>query len=168
VIRVEVGDLRLGPVVAGSWSWGQPDPGGAGEGGSSPDQAGVCQNRQMAQARRAGWRGVREEPAFYVPQSFTGSNLADLGRKRCVPAVALLAGGELRGWCGSAARGGHGEGLRRTHGEAAGTQSGSSFVERITVNTGTVLDLARRHVAGVEGWAGRTDRRSVRDGAEPP
>src|SRR3954453_12077062 len=32
--------LRGGPVVAGSWSWGQPDRGGAGEGGSSPDQAG--------------------------------------------------------------------------------------------------------------------------------
>src|SRR3712207_9322700 len=94
----------------------------------------------MAQARRAGWRGVREEPASYVPQSFTGSNLTDLGRKRCAPPAGLLAGGELRGWRGPAARGGHGEGLRRTPGEAAGTQSGSSSVERVTVNTGTVAD----------------------------
>jgi sarcosine oxidase, subunit alpha len=31
------------------------------------DQAGMCRNRQMAQARRAGWRGVGEEPASYVP-----------------------------------------------------------------------------------------------------
>jgi len=33
---VEVRDLRRRPVAAGRWSWGQPDPGGAGEGGSSP------------------------------------------------------------------------------------------------------------------------------------
>jgi hypothetical protein len=34
-----------------------------------------------------------------------------------------------------AGSGGHGECLRRTCGDAAGTQSGSSFVERVTVNT---------------------------------
>lgn len=38
--------------------------------------------------------------------------------------------------------GGHEEGLRRTRGDAAGTQSGSSFIERTTVNTGTVPNLA--------------------------
>ena len=51
----------------------------------------------MAQARRAGWRGVREEPASYVPQSFTGSNLADLGRKRCAPAAAVVVAGNFAG-----------------------------------------------------------------------
>jgi RNA-directed DNA polymerase len=34
-------------------SWGQPDPGGAGEGGSSPDEAGTRQDCQMAWVRRA-------------------------------------------------------------------------------------------------------------------
>src|SRR4051812_46206645 len=38
--------------------------------------------------------------------------------------------------------GGHGEGLRGSRGDAAGTKSGSSFIERIAVNTGTVSVLA--------------------------
>lgn len=38
--------------------------------------------------------------------------------------------------------GGHEECLRRTRGDAAGTQSGSYSVERTTVNTGTVPNLA--------------------------
>jgi len=37
VVRAEVRDLRLRPVAAGRWSWGQPDRGGAGEGGSAED-----------------------------------------------------------------------------------------------------------------------------------
>jgi hypothetical protein len=45
----------------------------------------------MVQVGRAGWRGVREEPASYVPQPYAGSNLADLGRKRCAPAVTLAS-----------------------------------------------------------------------------
>jgi hypothetical protein len=45
---------------------------------------------------------------------------------------------------------GHEEGLRRTHGDAAGTQSGSSFVERMTVNTGTTRDLALHHMSSVD------------------
>lgn len=36
--------------------------------------------------------------------------------------------------------GDHGEVLRGSRGDAAGTESGFSFIERITVNTGTVLD----------------------------
>ncbi|MDQ6949164.1 MAG: hypothetical protein M3256_23625, partial [Actinomycetota bacterium] len=32
-------------------SWGQPDPGGAGEGGSSPDKAGTCPHCQRARVR---------------------------------------------------------------------------------------------------------------------
>ena len=56
--------------------------------------------------------------------------------------------------------------LRGSRGEAAGTESGSSSVERITVNTGTVLVLPSR-ASGSGGSAGRTDRRSVQGGAEP-
>jgi hypothetical protein len=58
--------------------------------------------------------------------------------------------------------------LRGSRGDTAGTEPGSSFVERITVNTGTVLVLPLCCVSGVVVWAGRTDRRAVQDGAEPP
>jgi hypothetical protein len=37
--------------------------------------------------------------------------------------------------------------LRGSRGDAAGTELGSSFVERITVNVGTVSDLARIRAA---------------------
>lgn len=66
------------------------------------------------------------------------------------------------------APGGHAEGLRRRRGGTAGAESGSSSVKRTTVNTGTVPDLACRHVSSVDGWAGFTVDRSVRDGAESP
>ena len=39
----------------------------------------------MVQARRAGWRGVREEPASYVPQSFTGSKQGSRGDEPNLP-----------------------------------------------------------------------------------
>jgi hypothetical protein len=59
--------FTAGPVAAGRWSWGQPDPGGAGEGGSGPDNDGTGQYCQMVRVRQAGWRGVREEPVLTVP-----------------------------------------------------------------------------------------------------
>jgi hypothetical protein len=86
---VEVRDLRRCPVTAGRCSWGQPDPGGAGEGGSGPDKAGTCQYCQMGRVRRAWRRGVREEPASYVLDIHTGSNLADRGRARRVLAQVI-------------------------------------------------------------------------------
>jgi len=72
-----------------------------------------------------------------------------MGRERCVVDPGVDVGrrtswvGETRAW------GGHGEGLRRSRGEAAGAESGSSSIERITVNTGTVPGFARGHVASV-------------------
>ena len=59
----------------------------------------------------------------------------------------------FNGWPGD-----HGEVLRGSRGEAAGTESGSSFVERITVNTGTVPVLPACCVSNVDGRAGRVDR----------
>ena len=58
--------------------------------------------------------------------------------------------------------------LRGSRGDAAGTELGSVFVERITVNVGTVSALARLRTASAEGRAGSTVNRPVRDGAEPP
>jgi hypothetical protein len=43
------------------------DPGGAGEGGSSPDNAGTCQYCQMVRVRQVGRRGIREEPMCDIP-----------------------------------------------------------------------------------------------------
>jgi retron-type reverse transcriptase len=90
----------------------------------------------------------------YVPLSVTGSNLADLGRKRCAPVMPLLVGGELPLVVLHGCRGGCGEGLRRTHSDAAGTESGSSFIERIGNEHGNRLGpcLVLR---GVWGWAHR-------------
>jgi hypothetical protein len=64
--------------------------------------------------------------------------------------------------------GGHEEGLRRTRGDAAGAQPGSYSIQRITVNVGTVPGLSSARASSAAAGAGRIDRRSVGDGAEPP
>ena len=74
------------------------------------------------------------------PAPATGSNLVDTGRARCAP-VPVWWCGELPGRLADAGPGGHGEVLRGSRGDAAGVELGSSFVERITVNAGTVLVL---------------------------
>ena len=51
VDREEVEDLLPRAVVAARGSRGQPDPGGAGKGGSSPDKTGAGRNYQTARAR---------------------------------------------------------------------------------------------------------------------
>jgi hypothetical protein len=47
------GLLRGGPSQRSAGSWGQPDPGDAGEGGSSPDNDGTGWYCQTARARQA-------------------------------------------------------------------------------------------------------------------
>jgi len=59
---------------------------------SGPDEAGTCQHRQMGRVRRARWRGVREGTGGYASLVDTGSNLADLGRVRCVSASSFGRG----------------------------------------------------------------------------
>lgn len=97
----------------------------------------------------------------------TGSNLTDRGRARRVLKPLLEGLGNFgkvyRCWTG-----GHGEGLRRTRGDAAGTQSGSSFVERMTVNTGTAFGLPLVLVSCGVPEAGCTDHRAAGGGAESP
>ena len=81
--------------------------------------------------------------------------------------LLLITGGELRE--GFVRRtGGHGEVLRGSRGEAAGVESGASFVERSQVNVGTVPVLPPGHAASVVSGAGSVVDRSGRDGAEPP
>jgi len=55
----EVGAHRR-PVAAGRWSWGQPEPGDAGAGRSSPDNDETAQDCQMGRVRQARrWVGYR-------------------------------------------------------------------------------------------------------------
>ena len=78
---------------------------------------------------RWGGSGKRDEEEYARNRRFTSfnrdtdSNLADVGRVRCFPAV-YRSGGDLPGRYTRVGLGGREEGLRRTHGEAAGTQSG--------------------------------------------
>jgi hypothetical protein len=58
--------------------------------------------------------------------------------------------------------------LRGSRGDAAGTKSGSSFVERITVNTGTVLVLPAVRAACAAGRVASTVDGTGWGGAEPP
>jgi hypothetical protein len=82
----------------------------------------------------ARWRGSGEhDREEYVrnwwckaSQRLTGSNLADLGREWRIPNRQV---GELLGVGEARPRGGRAEGLRRRHGEAAGAESGSSWIE---------------------------------------
>jgi hypothetical protein len=77
-----------------------------------------------------------------------------MGRERRAPADAagnFWAG--FNGWPG-----GHGEVLRGSRGDAAGTESGSSFIERSTVNTGTVPVLPAAVASSEVVWAERADR----------
>src|SRR5450631_3209928 len=106
---MEVGDLHRRPVVAGRCSCGQPCPGGAGEGGSSPDKAGTCQYCQMV------WCGERDEEEctrnqrYYVPEGLTGSNLGDMGRVRSAAIPADGSDVELAGGHVDVRPSGHGE-----------------------------------------------------------
>lgn len=99
-------------------------------------------------------------------QRFTGSNLVDVGRERCVPAV-IAAVGELPGGEADGPEG-RAESLRRRRGETAGAESGSSSIKRTTVNTGTTSGLALHHKSIMDGWAGFIVDRSARGGAESP
>jgi hypothetical protein len=113
--------------------------------GAAPTKPGRV---STARWRGSGERGGKEyarNQRDYVPQRLTGSNLADMGRKRCAP------GGLDRedpgwwgtpGWSCGCLPGGHGEVLRGSRGDAAGIELGSSSVERSAVNTGTVPVLS--------------------------
>jgi hypothetical protein len=94
----------------------------------------------------------------YVPFAYTGSKPGGSGPEAVRTRGAMvMAGGELSGWSALAVRRGCEEGLRRTHSDAAGTESGSSFIERIGSEHGNRLGPHPRvaHPARVGGWAHR-------------
>ena len=157
--------------------WGAAEQGGAGEGGSSRDKDETGQYCQMVWVRRARWRGVREEPVLLRPLKAHrlepgGSGLGAVRTRRGFGWGGKLAGGHV-----DVRPGGHGEVLRVSRGDAAGIELGSSFAERVAVNTGTVSVLACHRASRAAGWrlgppstersgTGRS-RRSSRSPGEP-
>ena len=133
---------------------------------SGPDKAMTCRYCQTTRVWRAWRKGIREKPAFYASQRRSGSNLADLGRRRRAP-ISLIT------------EAGNSPECRRADAEAVVTCCGvatamSQGLSRVPppssdqqVNTGTVLGLPLVYVANVAKGAGHTVCRPVRDGAEP-
>jgi len=120
----------------------------------------------MVWVRRAWRRGVREEPALLRPSK---GRPAQIWRIRAGRGAHLFCwwDGELLGGHVGVGLGGHGELLRGSRGDAAGIELGSSFVERISVNTGTASVLPELRPSGAEARAGFIVSRSDRGGAEP-
>ena len=127
--------FHLRPVAAGHRSWGQPEPGDAGEGGKQPRQRrdGSAPPDGPGPASKTG-RCNASEPVAKPLNPRAGSNLVDMGRSAVHdhhPVVDSEAGWYRRSR-------GHTESLRRRCGEAAGAQLGTSPVDRLVVNVGTI------------------------------
>jgi hypothetical protein len=126
-------------------------------------------------ARIARWCGFgkRDEEEYarnqrdYVPRKVNRLKPGGYGPGAVRTRAGECRSGELPGRRVGVGLGGHGEALRGSRGDAAGIELGSYFVERITVNAGTVPILPERHVSDMDGRAGLIVGRSVRGGAEP-
>jgi len=135
--RVEMKGLHLRPVAAGRRSWGQPEPGDAGESGKQPRQRrdGSALPDGPGPASETG-RCNASEPVAKPLNRRAGSNLVDVGRSAVHDHHGVVVDSEA----GRSPRsGGHTECLRRRCGEAAGAQLGVSPVDRRVVNVGTIL-----------------------------
>src|SRR5665647_3642610 len=80
-----------------------------------------------------------------------------MGRVRCAPIPANGRDGELAGGHVDVRPGGHGEVLRGSRGDAAGTELGSSFVERVVSEHGNRSGPCPvpRFRRGCSGWVHR-------------
>ncbi len=109
-----------------------------GRAGSSLDNAGTCQHRQMVRVRQARREGATQVNQWQNPLK-RGNRLLPDG---CGPGSSArqpeAMGKATLPAAIDAARGGHGESLRRSRGEAAGAELGISLVDRDMVNMGTV------------------------------
>ena len=167
---------HLRAVAAVRRSGGQPDPGDAGSGGSSPVKAGTGQHRQMAGVRRARQRGVTQVNQWLNPRnSRTGSKSGGSGpgSSARLPWLWWLATPSAMDQVG---RGGREESLRRTRGDAAGAQLGAHPVKRFTVNMGTAIALpvanrvvrSRESSSSADGVVAGRSPRSSRGSHDPP
>src|SRR4051795_13630443 len=127
---MEMKGLRRRAVAAAGRKLGQPDPGSAGEGGSSPEDGEADRHCQTVQRSLSETEGVTRVNQWLNPlKSETGSNLVDVGRT----AAHAVGSGCRRGLRNRRnAVGGEAteEGLRRTRGEAAGEELGADPVDR--------------------------------------
>jgi hypothetical protein len=157
--RVEMKGLHLRPVAAGHRSWGQPEPGDAGEGGKQPRQRrdGSALPDGPGPASKTG-RCNASEPVAKPLNRRAGSNLVDMGRSAVHdhPVVVDSEAGR------NPRPGGHTEGLRRRCGEAAGAQLDASPVDRLVVNVGTIPTLP--FPPPIQGGGGQARRRLLAPG----
>jgi len=116
--RVEVKDLRRRAVAAAWRSWGQPEPGDAGEGGKQPRQRrdGSVLPDGPGPASKTG-RCTRGTSVLTLLKSPASSNPVDLGWSAMRTNTYVLGTPWLVKVAG---RGGHGECLRRSRGDIAG------------------------------------------------
>jgi hypothetical protein len=126
----------------------------------------ACRYCQTTQVWRAWRKGIGEQPTFYASQRRTGSNLADLGRRRCAPASLITEAGELPDMS-AGLRGGRGDVLRGSHGDVAGVESDASSAERSTSEHGNHpwLPGPPRPATCARGWAHRRPTGRGWDGA---
>ena len=70
--------------LTGRRSWGQPDPCGDGDGGKRPRQSRNVPALPDGAGPASGMERSTRGTGVYVSQGWIGSNLADMGRERCV------------------------------------------------------------------------------------
>jgi hypothetical protein len=167
---------HLRAVAAVRCSGGQPGPGDAGSGGSSPDNAGTGQYCQMARVRQARQRGVTQVNQWLNPRKTrTGSKPGGSGpgssaRPPLAMRLATPSASNL------VALGGREESLWRTRGDAVGAQLGAHPVKRFTVNMGTAITLpaanravrSRESSSSADGVVAGRSPRSSRGSHDPP
>jgi hypothetical protein len=140
----------------GSRSWGQPDPGGAGEGGKQPRQRSgdvVLPDASAALARREGIAIANE--CLMPRDSKTAPNLVDMGR---CSAGRVSIGGLPASWSSIPYDwGDREESLRRTRGDAVGVKLDPDPADRWAVNVGSVW--ASPHPSGSRPGGGQVHRR---------
>ena len=138
------------PVAAGRGSWGQPDPGDAGKGGSSPDNDGRSQHHQRLRSGKQDGkvyecRNQRSNPL----KNDTGSNLVDMGRA-CSEGAPDSSDGRASRHPKRVDEGSFGESLRRTRGRLQGKSWAPPPTNGCVVNLGTAMKLPRPVWAGKE------------------
>src|SRR5439155_10894129 len=130
-----------GPSQWSGRSWGQPDPGDAGEGGKQPrqrrDAPVLPDGAGPASKARRRTRGTSVQNPVSVVPARTWRIWAGV---QCAAAPSL--GGRLRS-PSSRRGGGRAEGLRRRRGEAAGVKLGAYLADRHAGNVGTAPRRSR-------------------------
>lgn len=123
--------LRRRAVAAARRSWGQPEPGSAGEGGSSPDNGETGRHHQMAWVRLARQKGATKVIQWLNPlKRDTDSNLVDMGRI-AVHAVRVERGRRLRSRFDAVG----GEVTRKACGVLVAMLQGKSWAPTLTIGT---------------------------------